>query len=131
MNETSSTIAPAAALAAVLQELVTAYPTDAEGTATSAVLTVTDPVTGTRHTIKMQPQQVQWVLGLVADELTTCSNAHADGTGQCGHCGGTGKAGHRDPDPYAGGATWVCAECSTVNGYADAECVVCDGDRSA
>ncbi|MEV8590900.1 hypothetical protein AB0424_28570 [Streptomyces sp. NPDC051180] len=72
-------------LAAALQELAREYPTDPDDTAT-VTLTVTDPATGEQHQAHLQPGHLRWLTTLVMDEMTTCRNAHSDGTGQCGHC---------------------------------------------
>ena len=99
MNET---IAPATAVATALQELVTGYPTDPEGTVPAAVLTITDPATSARHTVELQPAHAQWLTGLVLDEAATWRNAHADGNNQCAHCTGTGAARQVQPEDLYG-----------------------------
>jgi hypothetical protein len=89
MSETQ--INPAEAVATALQVMFETYPTDAEGTTAAVVLTVTDPATGTQHTIELQPGQAEWLTTLTMDELATCRNAHSDGNSQCAHCRGTGR----------------------------------------
>ncbi|ELP69517.1 hypothetical protein STRTUCAR8_00029 [Streptomyces turgidiscabies Car8] len=89
---------PASRLAAVLQELMTEYPTDdAEFStdAVSAVLTVT-PLhgddQGTAIGVPLQAGQVEWLTNLLSRESAHCRNSHSDESGQCGHCAGTGSA---------------------------------------
>ncbi|ATL88771.1 hypothetical protein [Streptomyces malaysiensis] len=82
---------PAALFAAALQELAQEYPTDPDGTATVPI-TVTDPQTGEQHQAHVEPGQLDWITSAVMDLMATFRNAHADGSGQCGHCAGSGKA---------------------------------------
>ncbi|QKZ20593.1 hypothetical protein [Streptomyces chartreusis] len=89
---------PASRLAAVLQALMTEYPTDdAEFSpdAVAAVLTVM-PLHGDDQGIAvevpLQAGQVEWLTNLVRKESAHCRNSHPDQSGQCGHCAGTGSA---------------------------------------
>ncbi|MEU5547171.1 hypothetical protein AB0G85_33145 [Streptomyces sioyaensis] len=87
---TKTTTPAADAFAQALAELADGYPTDPEGT---ALVTVTDPATGEQHQVPIEPGQLDWVTTLVQGQLDDFRNAHADGSGACGHCRGTGLAG--------------------------------------
>lgn len=79
-------LGPAQALAEALAELVDTYPTDAPG-GPLVGLTLTDPANGTARTIALQPGHAAWLARLVRAELVTSREAHAGGSGRCGHCG--------------------------------------------
>ncbi|WP_051877145.1 hypothetical protein [Streptomyces natalensis] len=93
MSTKTTTTTPAAdAFAQALAELADGYPTDPEG-APLVTVTVTDPATGEQHQVPIEPGQLDWVTTLVRGQLDDFRNAHADGSGACGHCRGTGLTG--------------------------------------
>ncbi|QMU70052.1 hypothetical protein [Streptacidiphilus sp. P02-A3a] len=91
MSETPS---QAMALAAALRELlIGSRASDGEGLAPAVVLAMTDPATGTEHTVALQPESADWLTRLTVDSIASCRNAHSGGNGLCAHCRGTGRAG--------------------------------------
>ncbi|MBG0819041.1 hypothetical protein [Planomonospora sp. ID82291] len=77
---------PAAILAEALAALFGDYPTGPENAPTTP-LAITDPDTGVTRTVSLERGQVEWLTRMITAEAATNREAHAGGTGRCGHCG--------------------------------------------